>query len=118
MAFLWVFKSQWNLPIRPLLPYFAMQTASAQCLSGEPRAGIATFYENRITVKCFARGPRVDANTDIPTPLPQHAPSACLQRHAGNLRMLILDLKSKINVKLNKLPFKRNLLQAFRGAAR
>lgn len=29
--------------------------------------------------------------------------------------MLILDLKSKINVKLNKLPFKRNLLQAFRG---
>lgn len=55
----------------------------------------------------------MDANTDTPTPLPQHAPSACLQRHAENLRMLILDLKSKINVKLNKLPFKRNLLQAF-----
>lgn len=29
--------------------------------------------------------------------------------------MLVLDQKSKVNGKLNKLSFKRNLLQAFKG---
>lgn len=57
----------------------------------------------------------MDANTGVAALLPQHTPSTCLRRRAGNLRMLVLDPKSKINGKLNKLLFKRNLLQAFKG---
>lgn len=57
----------------------------------------------------------MDANTDTAAPLPQRSPSTCLCGRAVNLRMLVLELKSKINGKLNKLAFKKNLLQAFEG---
>lgn len=45
-------------------------------------------------------------------------PSGCLYMSTGNLGMLMLAVRSKINVKLNKLlPFKRKTLQGFKGTA-
>lgn len=74
-----------------------------------------TSFPSQISTKSFCwRGESGCKRRRSSTPSPSTPPSTCLCRRVGNLGMLVLDANSKINWKLNKLPFRRNLLQAFK----
>lgn len=87
-----------------------------------PEQGLSLFYENQITRKHIARGARSGCKhrhtISRSKAFPILMPSACLCRPTGNSRMLTLDVKKQDECKIKQTaPFKRKVLQAFKGTA-